>query len=373
MNVARQLSLLLALLLVGFVPAAGQQPAAAPDRAALIDAYVAQEMARYAIPGLSVVIAKDNRIVYEKGFGFADLENKVPFTPQTVSRIGSVSKTFTATAVLQLVERGKIDLDAEVQTYLPTFPKKPWPITVRELLCHQGGIRHYTNDNEMLSAVHYDTVEAAMAVFKDDPLVGEPATKYSYSTYGYTVLSRIVEVASGESFGDYVRRHIVEPLKLGQTGLDENRRIVEHRARWYTKSETGPVENAPAVDLSNKWGGGGMISTVEDLVAYAAAFDSDRLLKRETIKRMFTAQTTRDGKATTYGLGWGVGADDGGRRRIMHSGGSVGATALLAKFPDQGITVAVLVNCEYQSASRIGLQIASIYFDGKPRPEEQRD
>jgi serine beta-lactamase-like protein LACTB len=365
MKTLRHVSLPLILFLLLFsAQAVTQQPAALETRTALIEKYVTEEMARQAIPGAAVAIAKDGRIIYAKGFGYADLEHKVPFTPQTVSRIGSISKTFTATAAMQLVERGQLKLDAEVQTYVPSFPQKPWPITVRQLLCHQSGIRHYKG-NEMLSAVSYDTVEAALAIFKDDPLVAEPGTAFNYTTYGYNLLSRVVEAASGESFGDYLQRHIIAPLGLKQTYLDQPPRIIPQRARSYRKSRGGELENAPAVDQSNKWGGGGLLSTVEDLIKYAAAFDDGKLIKPETVKAMFTAQATRDGKATVYGLGWRV-TTENGRRQIEHTGGSVGATSVLTKYPAQGITLAVLVNCDHFGAPRLKARIAEIFFDDKP-------
>ena len=363
-------ALLLFLLLVPMLVGAQQSNQATQFEAkkALIEKYITDEMAKQAVPGVVVAVSKDGRLIYAKGFGYADLENKVPFTPQTVSRIGSISKTFTATAVMQLVEQGKINLDAEVQTYVPDFPKKPWPITVRQVLCHQSGIRHYKG-NEMLSNVHYDTIDQALGIFKDEPLVNEPGTAYSYTTYGYVLLSKVVESASGERFGDYLQKHIFDPLGLKETYLDEPSRIIPNRARNYTRpgrrdaASGNDVQNAPAVDQSNKWGGGGILSTVGDLLKYAAAYDGDKLLKPGTIKLMFTAQKTRDGKPTAYGLGWGV-ANEQGRRRIEHTGGSVGATSALSKYPEQGMAIAILVNNDFFTAPQFRAGVSKILFDG---------
>ncbi|MBS1791969.1 MAG: beta-lactamase family protein [Acidobacteria bacterium] len=329
----------------------------------LIEKMIAEEMEKNSVPGLSVAIALNGKVVYEKGFGFADLEQKVPFTPQTVSRIGSISKTFTALSVMQLVEQGKIKLDDEVQTYVPTFPRKSAPITIRQLLGHQGGIRHYKG-NEMLSNVHYDDVESALAIFKDDPLVNEPGEKYSYSTYGFNLLSRVVEVTSGETFLDYLNKHIISPLGLKQTYPDRPPNLIPLRARNYTKTRSGPLENAPAVDQSNKWGGGGLLSTVEDLIKYAASYDGNTLAKPETIKLMFTAQNTRDGKPTAYGFGWAL-ANDQGKRRVEHSGGSIGATAILTKYPEQGLIIAALVNCDHYGAAQFKTRIAKILLEAQ--------
>lgn len=348
-------------LLVVVAAAAFAQQIEIEKRIPLIEKMIAEEMRKASIPGVAVAIAKDGRIVYAKGFGYADLENKVSFTPQTVSRIGSISKTFTALAVMQLVEQGKINLDAEVQTYAPTFPRKQSPITIRQLLCHQTGIRHYKGD-EFLSAKRYNDVESALAIFKDDPLLHEPGEKFTYTTYGYNLLSRVVETASGERFNDYLQKHIFAPIGLKQTFFDEQQRLVSNRARYYTKQKDQPVENAPQVDQSNKWGGGGLLSTVEDLIKYGAAYDGSQLARPATIAQMFTAQKLRDGKPTGYGLGWAI-ADDQGKRRVEHSGGSAGATSILTKYPEQGLIIAALVNCDHYGAPQIKNRIAKILFE----------
>ena len=361
MKTTRRTLITLCLLLI-FPALSSAQRVDVRSRVALIEKAVAEEMEKNSIPGMAVAIALDGKIVYAKGFGFSDLENQVPFTAQTVSRIGSISKSFTALAVMQLVEQGKINLDAEVQTYVPAFPKKQAPITIRQLLCHQGGIRHYKGD-EMLSNVRYADVESALAIFKDDPLVNEPGEKYSYTTYGYNLLSRVVEAASGQRFTDYVERHIIEPLAMKQTYYDDRFRIIPRRAHFYTRADkSSPVTNVPQVDQSNKWGGGGLLSTVEDLIKYGASYDSDRLARRETIAQMFTSQKTRDGKPTAYGFGWNI-ATDQGKRRVEHSGGSVGATSILTKYPEQGLIIAAMVNCDHYGAPQIKTRIAKILFE----------
>lgn len=353
----------LSVLLLSLCSSSGlaQQRAGLFEKLQRIEQMVQEELQKNGAPGAAVAIEQDGKVVFAKGFGFADVENKVSFTAQTVSRIGSISKTFTALALMQLVEQGKVKLDDEVQVYVPSFPKKSAPITIRQLLGHQGGIRHYKGD-EMLSAKHYDTVEAALAIFKDDPLVAEPGTKYSYTTYGYNLLSRVVEAASGLSFGEYLQQRIFTPLGLKQTYLDDPAQLIAQRARYYTKRQPGPLRNAPAVDQSNKWGGGGLVSTVEDLLRYAASYDKQTLLKGETIKLMFTPQNTRDGKPTTYGLGWTNALEDG-RQRIEHTGGSIGATSALALYPDQKTKIAVLVNNDFFTGPAIRTRVAKILFE----------
>lgn len=362
-----RLALLFILLAPVFSASAFGQQIDIGSRIQQIEKMVTEEMEKNSVPGISIAIAQNGRIVYSKGFGYADLENKVPFTALTVSRIGSVSKTFTALAVMKLVEQGKINLDDEVQTYVPTFPKKNAPITIRQLLCHQSGIRHYKG-NEFSSNQQFNDVESTLAIFKDDPLLHQPGEKFSYTTYGYSLLSRVVETASGESFPNYLQKHIIEPIELKHTYLDQPSRIIPLRARNYTKSAGKPIENAPAVNQSNKWGGGGLLSTVEDLIKYASAYSSEKLARRDTIKKMFTSQKTSDGKPTAYGLGWAI-ASDQGKPRVEHSGGSMGATAILTIYPEQNLIIAALVNCDHYGAPQFKNRIANLLFNNPEQPK----
>ncbi|QQS47935.1 MAG: beta-lactamase family protein [Acidobacteriota bacterium] len=365
----RKFPVCLLLLFVLIVPAAAQMAVRIEERVPEIEKKIQAVMESNSIPGAGIAIARDGRLVYSKGFGFADLENRVPFTSQTVSRIGSISKTFTALAVMQLAEAGKIDIDAEVQTYLPGFPKKSSPITVRQVLAHLSGIRHYRGD-EFSSIKHYDDVESSLAIFKDDPLLHEPGEKYTYTTYGYNLLSRIVEQASGEKFGDYLQKHIFDRADLKNTYLDEPALLIPLRARYYTMNGEKLLRNASPVDQSNKWGGGGLLSTVEDLIKYAAAYDTSVLARPETVKRMFTSQMTRSGQPVDYGLGWRVYTDAGGLR-IEHSGGSMGATSLLARLPERGLTVAVLVNCDHYRAPALGNEIIRMLIETQTEVQDK--
>ncbi|MBI1788385.1 MAG: beta-lactamase family protein, partial [Acidobacteria bacterium] len=172
------LCLLPALVLAADLPA---------EKTRQIQQAVATEMAKHSIPGVSVAMASSSGLAWTAGFGMADLENFVPVTPSTVIRLGSISKPITAVAVMQLVEQGRIELDAPIQRYVPSFPEKPWPVTVRQLLGHLGGVRHYSGLPEVDSTRHYTELAAAFHVFRDDPLLAEPGTKYSYTTYGFNL------------------------------------------------------------------------------------------------------------------------------------------------------------------------------------------
>lgn len=170
-------------------------------------------MTQQGIPGLSVAVAVDGAVVWSEGFGFADLENRVPVSPKTRFRIGSVSKLLTAAAVARLYEQGYLDLDAPVQRYVPAFPKKDFEITTRQLAGHLAGVRHYKRE-EFINRQRYNTVVESLNMFKDDPLLHQPGAKYLYSTYGYTLISAVIEGASKQDYPSYMLQHLFQPLNM---------------------------------------------------------------------------------------------------------------------------------------------------------------
>lgn len=295
------------------------------------------------IPGLSVAVGVDGEIVWSEGFGFADLENRVAVTPLTKFRIGSVSKPVTSIAVGRLVEQGRLDLDAPVQTYVPGFPEKPWPITTRLVAGHLAGIRHYRGA-EFESAKHYATVAEGLTIFAADSLLFEPGTRWSYSSYGWNLVSAAVEGAADVPFLAYMRREVFEPAGLSDMVADQVDSLVMFRTRYYQQAADGAVLNAPWVDNSYKWAGGGFLSTPSELAELAFALWSGELLERETLEVLWTPQRTRDGNTTEYGIGWYVSQDAAGRRMVGHGGGSVGGTTLFWLWPEQEVVVALTAN-----------------------------
>ena len=313
-----------------------------PDRAA---AYVAQYLEATGMPGVSAAISVGGEIVWSGGAGYADLENEVPASGRTVHRIASISKPITAVALMQLVEDGKVDLDAEIQEYVPYFPRKEWPVTVRHLLTHTSGVRHYQG-LEFGTKVYYRTVEDALGVFMNDPLKFEPGTQYSYSTYGYNVLAGVIESVSGQGFGDYLKMNVWARAGMDSTDLELRGVLVHGRARGYTRRRDGEFRNVPYTDLSVKWAGGGIISTVEDLLRFADALLKEKLVTGATLKKMLTPYELKNGDVTTYGLGFQVGVDAKGRRVFGHSGGSTGFSSRLFIYPDDGIAAATISNMQ---------------------------
>ena len=294
------------------------------------------------VPGMSVAVLEGGTIIYSEGFGFANLEHGVAVSRRTKFRIGSISKTLTSVALAQLWEMGKLDLDASVQRYAPTFPKKRYPITPRLLAGHLSGLPHY-NEDDFVNTVHYESVTDALRKFRDRSLLFEPGAQFSYSSFGWNLLSVVVEEAAGEDFLTYMQARVFQPLEMTDTVADRYAQIIEHRTDFYNVTEDGDSFNAVAIDNSDVWAGGGYLSTSEDLVRFADGVLHGGLLEPQTVELLLSPMKTSAGKTTDYGLGWRV-WDVEGHRAVGHGGGHIGATAILMALPESGLSVAILTN-----------------------------
>jgi len=301
-------------------------------------------MRRHGIPGLSAAVTSAGALRLSAGYGMADVENSVAASPATVYRLASVSKPITAVAVLQLVEKGKLDLDAPLQRYVPGFPEKPWPVTCRHLLCHQSGVRQWT-DEEFRSTRHYWSLAESVDFFKDDPLAFEPGTRTLYTSLGYSLLGAAIESASGQAYADYLRESVFVPAGMETARLDDVFALIPHRAHGYQKGPGGELVNSALSDTSNRMAGGGIVATAEDVARFALALHAGALVTRDSREQMFTRQKGRDGRLTGYGLGWTV--DGGrGRREVYHVGGQPRVSTVLYMRPDQDVAVVLLANLE---------------------------
>ncbi len=274
---------------------------------------------------MTVAVAVSGRLVYSKAFGYADLENSVPATPETLIRTASIAKSITAVAAMTLLEAGKLDLDAPVQKYRAPFPLKQWPITTRELLSHTSGIRHYA-EGEPEHTQHYAGWRTASRCSPPSRCCSSRAP-LPVSTYGYTVAGCAIEGAAGTSFGT-TSPHVLRPAGMSHTAVDDVFAVVPHRARGYQKIH-GEVRNAALMDSSYKIPGGGYVTTAEDLVDFGQALLDGRLLPAASVAQMWVP-TKVSGK-DSYGLGFEV--RDGGRF-VMHSGGQAGTTTRLLIVPE---------------------------------------
>jgi serine beta-lactamase-like protein LACTB, mitochondrial len=361
-----------AVFSIGSAPLHAQTKSLPADKRVQIEKAAARFMAASSVPGISVAVVQDGELVWSAGFGMADLENFVPATPFTLFRLGSISKPITATAILQLSELGKLDLDAEVQRYCPAFPKKEWPITTRELLGHLGGIRHYNPDGKgdipEDSAKHFASMEESLKVFADDALIAKPGTKFHYSTYGYTLLGCVLEGAAAEKYADYVKENIFEPAGMTETQADDFFAIVPHRARWYHRDKAGVVQNAGVLDSSYKIPGGGLISSADDMARFEIAILANKLLKPATREVMWTPQKVADGSQNDYALGWDT-KKKYGLSLVEHTGGQQGTSTSIILVPERRAGIVVLANMDNVDSAALSTEILKIVLDLKDKPE----
>jgi serine beta-lactamase-like protein LACTB, mitochondrial len=345
---------------------AAQNGKLSPGKLAKIDAAVSKFMASTHVPGMSVAVVENGEYEWAQGYGFADLENNVPVSEHTLFRLASISKSLTATAAMQLWERGRLDLDAPVQKYCPSFPQKPWPISVRQVLGHLGGIRHYKSqsqdDPEVGNTKHFDDpIQAGLNFFKDDPLVAQTGTSFHYSTQGYTLIGCVIEGASGAKYVDFVRQNVLVPAQMEQTQTDNRFAIIPYRTRFYEKTESGTVRNADFLDSSYKIPGGGWLSSAEDMARFEVAILSDKLVRRPTRDLMWTPLKPSDGSTDTYGLGWSwYEQKDQEVARVGHNGGQQGTSTSFAMVPERRDGVVVLTNMEGQPAADLASEILKI-------------
>ena len=319
------------------------------------------------IPGLAITVAVGGAVVWQEGFGLADLENPTPVSSTSLFRVGSLSKSLTSVALAQLVEQGKLDLDAPIQRYVPGFPPKPYPVTLRQLAGHLGGIRHYKG-NESPMRTHYASVTQSLSIFQDDSLLFEPGTRYSYSSYGWNLLSAAIETASGQPFTTYMAQHVFGPLHLAHTRPDFSDSLLPGRTGYYQWSRRRKViVVAPWEDVSYKWAGGGFLSTSADLATLGQALLSGRLLRPETTRLLFTSQRTRDGQETGYGLGWRTGRDAHGRRIVHHGGTASGGRAFLLLYPDQNVVLGITTNLTNPDFAEVEMgKIVDLFINARP-------
>ena len=331
----------------------GNSPKIAAAKIEKIETAIAAWMAQNKAPALSVAIVTDNQMSFSKGYGLADVENNVAARSNTAYRLASIAKSMTAIAVMQLVERGKIDLNASINKYCAAYPEKQalkdapdkqFSITVRQLLVHQSGVRH-NKPEEVLSTKHYNNITEAIGSFKDDPLVIEPGTKYSYSTPGYTLLGCAIESASGVSYIDYLRENIFKPAGMTRTFVDDVYAVIPNRARGYRKTQAGEIQNAPLHDTSIKVPGGGLVTTAEDLAKFAIAVNTNQLVKPETLAQMWTKPKASDGKEQGYAMGFLINDRDG-LLRVFNDGSQAGTRTYLFLMPKQKFAVALMTNLE---------------------------
>jgi CubicO group peptidase (beta-lactamase class C family) len=330
---------------------------------------VRADLAGQNLPGLSVAVGAGGGILWAEGFGWADLENRVAVTPETRFRIGNVSNTLTSAAVGLLLEKKKLNLDAEIQTYVPEFPEKQWRVTLGQLMGQVAGVRNDEGDEEPLSERCERTVDG-LRRFAKRPLLFEPGTQYRSSSYGWILVSAAVEDAAGERFFTFMRTQVFEPLGMAATRPDSSAEAIADRATFYFPRFAGDTRYGPELAREGDHvcfaGAGAFLSTPSDLVRFGMSINSGKLLQPATVEMLQTPQRLASGQQTGYGLGWQletVTLTGEPTRMAGHDTKKdfIGGTTSLSTFPERGIVVAVTSNISFADTHSIGLSVAQAF------------
>lgn len=367
----------LLLLLLALQPAAYAQTNDADVAKALDElmakAYPADE------PGAAVIVVREGQTLLRKGYGMADLELGVRVEPDMVFRLGSITKQFTAVAILLLAEQGKLAVTDDITKFLPDYPTGGKSITVEHLLTHTSGIKSYTSMQPWRSMWRKDfTVQELIDLFKNEPADFAPGERWSYNNSGYILLGAIIEKVSGQSYEEFVRRNIFEPLGMKHSYYGSATRVIPRRVPGYSRREGG-FENAQYLSMTQPYAAGSLLSTVDDLALWDAALYDGRPVRQASLARAFTPYVLKGGGPTDYGYGWARTSFEG-HDVIEHGGGIHGFSTYALRIPDRRVFVAVLTNRDSgpQSPEMLALKLAAIAV-GKPirtpvavalRPEE---
>jgi len=350
----------LVLLLCLALPVVAQIVGTSPET---VDSYIQSELERQHIPGLSLLVARDGVIVRAQGYGWANVELQVPVKPETVFQSGSVGKQFTATAVMMLVEEGKIGLDSPVTNYLKDAPPSWQQVTVRELLSHTAGFTDYPKNFDFRK----DYTEAQLLeIVEGIPLAFPPGTKWSYSNLGYLTLGIVIHQVTGKFYGDFLRERIFQPLGMTTTRIISEADIVPNRAAGY-RLVKGQLKNQEWVSPTlNTTADGALYFSILDLAKWDAALYTEKLLKRSSLDQMWTLTKLKNGEPNSghYGFGWAI-LNKGGHHVLDHGGAWQGFKSHISRYVDDKLTVAVLTNLEQADPGVIADHVAKIYFNSE--------
>lgn len=340
----------------------GAAPRAQDEAGAVARALAEDVVAAARLPGLSVAVALDGKLVFAEGFGFADLEAQTPVTPETRYRTASVCKLVTVTALAKLVEKQKVALDGSIHEHVHYDPPQGEDISFRQLAAHLGGVEHYSGaDRADEMAKHHATATGSLAVFAHKPLVSVPGTTYRYSTHGYTLLGAALEGASGQDFLALCATELFTPLGMSHTGPDLRREARADVAPLYELGPEGPVRVAAPEDPSYKWPAGGLVSTPSDLVRLGRAY-LEGFVPAALVEEFWRPQTLADGRSLDLGIGWRLSSDRDGRRVIEHAGSMEGARSVLCVYPEHGLVIALMTNAGWRGRIELCARLFALPF-----------
>lgn len=337
----------------------------AGDRIEALDSLARSLVESEITVGLGIGVYRYGRPVFSRGYGLADLEHGVPATDSTVFRIGSVTKQFTAAAILRLREEGRLSLDDELTRFLPDFPMQGHRVTIRHALNHTSGIKSYTGLGERWQRVMpLDlTHEELLALFRDEPFDFAPGTGFAYNNSGYYLLGMIIEELTGMGYDEYLQEAFFGPLGLRDTSYCWERPLIPRRASGYQRVE-GEIRNAAPLGMTQPHAAGALCSSVRDLLRWEQALRGGEVISSESYRRMMTPEALPEDAGMQYGFGLYLGELDG-VRKVEHGGGINGFNALLSHYPEEGLTIVTLVNLNGPGAQRAGEGAARILL-GRP-------
>ena len=349
---------------------ASDLPAIPAEQTTRVDEIVQQAMQKQGIPGVSLAVVQDGRLVLAKGYGMANIELQVPATPETVYQIQSITKSFTATGIMLLVEEGRIRLEDKISAHLENTPGTWQEITVRHLLTHTSGIKDFINDPT--ASLRLDVTEEE--VFKATaprPLNFQPGERYAYSNTNYHLLAMIIRKLTGKSYGDFLRERLFQPLGMSDTEVNRLSAIIPHRAAGYQMAADGWRNGELIAPSILAYGGGGLLSTVRDMAKWDAALYSESILKKTSLEQMWTPATLNNGKSTDYGLGWSI-QSVAGHRCLSHDGAHItGFQTSFNRYVDDRLTVVVFSNCMGLGVDRLAQRVAGVFVP-KLTPREYK-
>jgi serine beta-lactamase-like protein LACTB, mitochondrial len=329
----------------------------------LLDEYLTQYLLVKNVPSISAGLMAQGKITWLKSVGIADIENNVTVSTSSLYRIASISKPITAVAILQLWERGLVSLDTDARSYIPNFPAKRYKFTIRQLLNHTAGIRNY-KEGEFDSKKFYATTDEALKLFAYDSLIFEPGTKYAYTSLGYNLLAAIIEKVSKISFENYLNNNVFLPAEMKSTQVDKQREIILNRVRGYEKNAERKFVNAPLADLSIKIAGGGILSTVNDLLLFSKALLENRLLKQSTLDLMIRRSKLVNGEEIDYGLGFFLAFKNDSLKYFSHNGAGTGFSSMLIIDPKQKNASVHFINIRDRNLGEPAKDILEIFSSG---------
>lgn len=361
------LTITILLTVAGFDADAASRQTLRDAKAYLSQAYVVDE------PGGAIIVVEKGDVVLREGYGLANMELNVPITPESVFRIGSITKQLTATAIMMLQEQGKLSVSDSISEYLPDYPTHGHEITIEHLLTHTSGIMSYTNIPGYMGSPEIKrdvSTDELIEVFKDKPMEFAPGAAWNYNNSGYVLLGAIIEKLSGESYADFIKAHITEPLGLKNTHY-EDASLVPNRASGYMEATKDNFVNAPYLSMTQPHAAGSIISTVDDLATWNEALVSGKLISNESYEQMTHGFLLADGELFPYGFGLGLGQLRA-QPVVAHSGGIHGFSAYGLWYPQEKVYVAVLTNSNgyMPSPTTVGKTVAAIII-GDPYPERK--